>query len=86
MIQGSAADLIKQAMVRIHERIARERLETRILLQIHDELIFEVPAGNLDNLAQLVVEEMVGGVESLSVPLVVDLKAGPNWADAKPLH
>jgi DNA polymerase-1 len=86
VIQGSAADLIKQAMVRIHERIAQEGLQTKMLLQIHDELIFEVPAGNLDDLAQLVVEEMVGGVESLSVPLVVDLKAGPNWADAKPLY
>ena len=85
VIQGSAADLIKQAMVRIHGRIARERLETRMLLQIHDELIFEVPSQNLEDLSQLVVDEMVNGVQPLSVPLVVDLKAGPNWADAKRL-
>jgi DNA polymerase I len=86
VIQGSAADLIKQAMVRIHGRIAQERLQTRMLLQIHDELIFEVPVQNLDDLAQLVVSEMVSGVQPLSVPLVVDLKVGPNWADAKPRH
>ena len=85
VIQGSAADLIKQAMVRIHGRIAEEGLQTRMLLQIHDELIFEVPAQALGDLAQLVVDEMVNGVQPLSVPLVVDLKAGPNWADAKPL-
>ena len=85
VIQGSAADLIKQAMVRISGRIVEEGLETRMLLQIHDELIFEVPSQSLDNLARLVVDEMVNGVQPLSVPLVVDLKAGANWADAKPL-
>ncbi len=83
VIQGSAADLIKQAMVRIHGRIGREAFQTRMLLQIHDELIFEVPSENLDGLARLVVDEMVNGVQPLSVPLTVDLKAGPNWADAE---
>ena len=86
VIQGSAADLIKQAMVRVFGQIVQKGLETRMLLQIHDELIFEVPSHNLDDLAQLVVDEMVNGVQQLSVPLVVDLKAGPNWADAKRLH
>ena len=85
VIQGSAADLIKQAMVRILGRIVEEGLETRMLLQIHDELIFEVPSHSLDDLARLVVDEMVNGVHPLSVPLVVDLKAGANWADAKRL-
>ena len=85
VIQGSAADLIKQAMVRIHDRIGREGLRTRMLLQIHDELIFEVPSEKVDDLAQLVVDEMVNGVQPLSVPLTLDLKAGPNWADARAL-
>ncbi|MFH1919491.1 MAG: DNA polymerase I [Planctomycetota bacterium] len=84
VIQGSAADLIKQAMIAIHRRLRRERMPARMLLQIHDELIFEVPTAKLHDLARLVVEEMVGA-ESLNVPLKVDVKAGPNWADTKPL-
>ncbi|MFH1266475.1 MAG: DNA polymerase I [Planctomycetota bacterium] len=84
VIQGSAADLIKQAMIAIHRRLRRERMPARMLLQIHDELIFEVPTAKLHDLARLVVEEMVGA-EPLNVPLKVDVKAGPNWADAKPL-
>jgi DNA polymerase-1 len=85
VIQGSAADLIKQAMIAIHRRLRREGSPARMLLQIHDELIFEVPSEQLHDLATLVREEMVGaGV--LRVPLKVDLKAGPNWADARPWH
>ncbi|MHC4176366.1 MAG: DNA polymerase, partial [Planctomycetota bacterium] len=82
VIQGSAADLIKMAMIAIHRRLRRERLPARMLLQIHDELIFEVPSDQLHNLARLVTQEMVG-VTKLNVPLKVDIKAGPNWADAK---
>ena len=83
VIQGSAADLIKQAMITIHRRLEREGLPARMLLQIHDELIFEVPREELDYSARLVVQEMVAA-RSLEVPLKVDVKAGPNWADAKP--
>jgi len=83
VIQGSAADLIKIAMIAILRRLRREKHPARMLLQIHDELIFEVPADQLDQLAGLVAEEMVG-VRTLEVPLKVDIKAGPNWADAKP--
>jgi len=83
VIQGSAADLIKQAMIAIHRRLKREGLPARMLLQIHDELIFEAPSEQLSYLAELVVEEMVAAA-SLEVPLKVDVKAGPNWADAKP--
>jgi len=83
VIQGSAADLIKQAMIAIHRRLKREGLPARMLLQIHDELIFEAPSEQLSYLAGLVVEEMVAAA-SLKVPLKVDVKAGPNWADAKP--
>jgi len=84
VIQGSAADLIKMAMIAIHRRLRREKLPARMLLQIHDELIFEVPSDQLQNLAKLVTEEMAGA-EKLNVPLKVDIKTGPNWADAKTL-
>ena len=82
VIQGSAADLIKLAMVAIHRRLRKERLSAKMLLQIHDELIFEVPADQLHHLAELVTEEMVGAY-TLNVPLKVDIKAGPNWAAAE---
>ena len=71
-------------MIAIHKRLKRENLAARMLLQIHDELIFEVPAGELPGLAALVAEEMTGAAK-LRVPLKVDLKAGPNWADARPI-
>jgi DNA polymerase-1 len=83
VVQGSAADLIKMAMVAIHRRLRRERLPARMLLQIHDELIFEVRSDRLHDLAGLVVEEMTG-VKKLNVPLKVDIQAGPNWADLNP--
>jgi len=82
VVQGSAADVIKIAMVAIHRRLRQENLSARMLLQIHDELIFEVSPDQLRDLAALVTEEMVGAC-ALKVPLKVDLKAGPNWADAK---
>ena len=83
VIQGSAADLIKQAMIAIHRRLRRESLSAKMLLQIHDELIFEVPARELDLLARLVAEEMAG-VQKLAVPLKVDVKIGRNWAEVEP--
>jgi DNA polymerase-1 len=84
VIQGSAADLIKLAMIAIHRRLRREKLQARLLLQIHDELIFEAPSDQVAHLAALVSEEMAG-VHPLRVPLKVDVKAGPTWADAEPL-
>jgi DNA polymerase-1 len=85
VIQGSAADLIKQAMIAIHRRLRRERLPAKMLLQIHDELIFEVPIEKLHHVARLVIEEMVGAGR-LDVPLKVDVKAGPNWADTEAVN
>jgi len=82
VIQGSAADLIKQAMIAIHRRLRREGLPARMLLQIHDELVFEVPPDKSSELADLVTEEMAGA-QSLRVPVKVDVRIGPNWADAK---
>jgi DNA polymerase-1 len=80
VIQGSAADLIKLAMINVHRRLRSEHSRARMLLQIHDELVFEVPADELESLARLVNEEMTG-VMRLDVPLAVDWKAGNNWAD-----
>jgi DNA polymerase-1 len=83
VIQGSAADLIKLAMIGIHARVQREGLRARMLLQIHDELMFEAPAEEVEKLAPLVVEEM-SSVLSLKVPLKVDVKTGRNWAETEP--
>jgi len=85
-IQGSAADLIKLAMLNLFRRLKREGLRSRMLLQIHDELVFEVPPEELDAVAALVEEEMTTLVEKelrLEVALVVDLAAGPNWLDVE---
>ncbi|MGH7631397.1 MAG: DNA polymerase I, partial [Gemmatimonadales bacterium] len=81
-LQGSAADLIKLAMVRIHGALRERALASRMLLQVHDELVFEVPAGEVDAMRELVRREMETVVE-LRVPLVVDVGVGPNWLDAK---
>ena len=81
-LQGSAADLIKVAMTRIHHAIREEGLRGRMLLQVHDELVFEVPPEELERLSDLVRSRMEGVVE-LRVPLVVDLGVGANWLEAK---
>jgi DNA polymerase I len=80
-IQGTAADLIKIAMINIHERLERECLGTRMLLQVHDELVFEVPEAEKERIVFLVKEEMEG-VHKLDVPLKVDIKTGKNWDEA----
>ncbi|BCR05978.1 DNA polymerase [Desulfuromonas versatilis] len=80
-IQGSAADIIKVAMVRIHERLQQEKLKTRMVLQVHDELVFDVPEAELEQVKALVKKEMEGAVE-LDVPLVVDMGVGKNWREA----
>ena len=81
-LQGSAADLIKVAMTRIHHAIRDEGLRSRMVLQVHDELVFEVPPEELERMKELVRSRMENVVE-LRVPLVVDLGVGPNWLDAK---
>ncbi len=79
-IQGSAADLIKVAMNRIHQRIRDERKNTRMLLQIHDELLFEAPAGETDAELEWIAKEMEGAME-LRVPLKVKTASGTNWRE-----
>jgi DNA polymerase-1 len=81
-IQGSAADLIKIAMISIDRALRDRRLSSRMLLQVHDELVFEVPGPERDEMAALVVHEMEHAAE-LSVPLVVDLGFGKNWLETK---
>jgi len=81
-LQGTAADLIKLAMIAIHHQLAAQNFRTRMILQVHDELLFEAPPDELDRLRPLVRAAMEQ-VHTLLVPLVVDLKAGPNWRDMK---
>jgi DNA polymerase-1 len=80
-IQGSAADIIKVAMVNIDRRLRAEGLRTRMVLQVHDELVFDVPRDELELIKQLVKLEMENAVP-LSVPLVVDIGVGANWSEA----
>ena len=80
-VQGSAADIIKVAMVRIAQRLTAEGLATRMLLQVHDELVFEVPHKELEVVTALVKKEMEGAV-ALSVPLLVEIGSGRNWREA----
>ncbi len=82
VVQGSAADLIKQAMINLHQRIRRKKHPANMLLQIHDELVFEVPAAEADSLIEMVREEMTGALE-LNVPLVVDISIGDNWLETE---
>lgn len=81
-IQASAADLMKLALLRVNKRMNDEKLSARMLLTVHDELVFESPDEEIKQLARLVREEMTGAL-SLSVPLEVDVSAGPNWLDGE---
>lgn len=80
-IQGSAADIIKQAMLRVSERMAREGLKSRLIMQVHDELVFETPESERLAMERLVRHEMEHAVE-LKVPLRVDINFGHNWSEA----
>jgi len=81
-IQGSAADLIKAAMIKIHHALIARRLRSRMLLQVHDELVFECPPEELSELQALAEHEMTTAVV-LDVPLVVDIGIGANWLETK---
>src|SRR5215212_2826067 len=82
VIQGTSADIIKIAMVRCHDALEAAGLRTRLILQIHDELLFEGPAEEMELASEIVTREMVGAAE-LDPPLAVDAGVGPNWLDAK---
>ncbi|SDK42677.1 DNA polymerase I [Sediminibacillus albus] len=81
-IQGSAADVIKLAMINLHQKLLDEGVEARVLLQVHDELILEAPRAEIDKLKKIVPSAMEGAVE-LNVPLKVDYSYGETWYDAK---
>lgn len=80
-IQGSAADIIKLAMIAIHQRLQNEQWQSRLLLQVHDELVFDVPKPEVEALTKMVRHEMENAF-SLSVPLTVDVGVGNNWLEA----
>ncbi len=80
-IQGSAADLIKVAMVRLHEKLKAKKMETTMLLQVHDELVFEAPKGEVEEAKKMIVHEMENAMK-LKVPLKVDVGVGKNWLEA----
>ena len=82
-IQGSAADIIKFAMVRIANRLREEKFESILIMQVHDELVFEVPDSELPKLEKLVREEMQGILKNPRVTLTVDIGTGKNWLEAK---
>ncbi|HTQ97570.1 MAG TPA: DNA polymerase, partial [Candidatus Acidoferrum sp.] len=79
-LQGTAADLIKMAMISIDKKLQEKKLGTRMILQVHDELLFEVPEKEKATVEKLVREEMEG-VYELAVPLDVEIGIGPNWRD-----
>ena len=81
-IQGSAADIIKLAMNAVQEEIEKRQLKSRLLVQVHDELVLEVPAGEKEEIEKLLKDTMEHIVD-LSVPLVVDIHSGANWEEAK---
>ena len=81
-IQGSSADILKKAMIEIDNEFTKQNLKSTMLLQVHDELIFNVKNNELDLVKQIVKNTMENTIE-LSVPLVVDIETGTNWYDAK---
>ncbi len=80
-IQGTAADIIKMAMVSIHRRLKEENLQAQMIMQVHDELNFNVPAAEIDRVREIVVNEMQNAVH-LSIPLIAECGVGENWLEA----
>jgi DNA polymerase-1 len=81
-IQGTAADMIKLAMIGIHEQLQALGLSTRLILQVHDELVFEVPEAELEQVKALVQKAMCEALPGLKVPIEVGLDVGQNWLEA----
>jgi DNA polymerase-1 len=84
-LQGTAADIIKKAMLAVEGALHQAKLSARMLLQLHDELLLEVPKEELNDTAK-VVRQAMEGVVSLRIPLVVDLRAGQNWGKMFPVQ
>ena len=81
-IQGTAADIIKIAMIRVHDRLAEEGLQSKLILQVHDELLIETHKEELTQVEQILTEEMQGAAQ-MSVTLEIDMHTGNNWYEAK---
>ena len=79
-VQGTSADIIKVSMINLDREMDKRRLKSKMLLQVHDELIFEVPEEELEEMCQLVPQIMSTALD-LSVPLKVDIKTGKNWGE-----
>ena len=84
-IQGTAADIIKIAMIRLHRRLKEEGLRSAMILQVHDELVLEAPEEELEGAAEL-VKDVMEGAYNLKAPLKVDVERGPNWRDMTPIE
>ncbi|GAC1621241.1 MAG: hypothetical protein NVS4B11_14100 [Ktedonobacteraceae bacterium] len=84
-IQGTNADLIKIAMINLHHDLKEKRMKTRMILQVHDELVFEVPVEELER-AKVLIKDKMEGVEKLAVPIKVEMKVGKNWYEAEPME
>ncbi len=83
-IQGTAADIIKKAMIDLYAELTRRKLASRMILQVHDELVLEVPEREIDEAAALVVEVMESAY-TLKAPLKADAEIGTNWRDMEPV-
>ncbi len=84
-IQGTNADLIKIAMINLHHDLKEKHMKTRMILQVHDELVFEVPVEELER-AKVLIKDRMEGVEKLDVPIKVEMKIGKNWYEAEPME
>ena len=82
VIQGSAADMIKRAMIDVHQTITSEGRPSRMLLQVHDELVFELPESDVDSEAAMIREKMCNAIP-LDVPIIVGINWGRNWLEGK---
>lgn len=80
-MQGTAADLIKKAMLAVHETLQKEQRASRIVMQVHDELVLEVPEAEVD-WARTELPRLMAGVAQLKVPLLAEVGVGPNWEQA----
>ncbi len=81
-IQGTAADLIKVAMINIHQALLDKKLDTKMILQVHDELVFDVPTGELETVKPIIHELMTTAIPNLKVPILVEMGVGRNWLEA----
>ncbi len=81
-IQGTAADMIKLAMIQIHKALKEQNLQTKMILQVHDELVFDVPKSELDIVQPLIKEKMQNAIPNLRVPILVEVGVGKNWLEA----